>query len=74
MPEFVAAFQGLTRLATVPNGSHSPGTQWQAETFRMWIDHTLFDRPLRHLAVEQLACEAGKITCRARITIAFREP
>ena len=68
MSEFVAALRGPAYLATVPNGLHSPGTQRQAETFRMWIDHVLFDRPLSHLSVEQLSYEAGRITCRARVT------
>jgi hypothetical protein len=65
--EFVSAFQGPTHLATVPNGLHSPGTQRQARTFRMWIDHTLFDRPLSQLSVEKLSYEAGRIKCSARI-------
>lgn len=68
MPEFVAAFKGPTCLATVPNGLHSPGTQRQAETFRMWVDHTLFGRPLSQLSVEGLSYEAGKVICRARVT------
>ncbi|MHC4518320.1 MAG: alpha/beta hydrolase family protein, partial [Planctomycetota bacterium] len=68
MPEFAAAFKGPASLATVPNGLHSPGTQRQAETFRMWIDHTLFGRPLSGLSIEELSCHAGKITCRATVT------
>ncbi|MHC4227584.1 MAG: alpha/beta fold hydrolase [Planctomycetota bacterium] len=68
MPEFVAAFKGLTCVATVPNGLHSPGTRRQAETFRMWVDHTLFDRPLSQLSVEELSYDAGRITCRVRVT------
>jgi hypothetical protein len=67
LAEFVAAFQGPTRLATVPNGLHSPGTQRQAQTFRMWIDHTLFDRPLSRLSIEELSFEAGRITCCTRV-------
>lgn len=68
MPEFLAAFKGPAYLATVPNGSHSPGTQRQAETFRMWIDHALFDRPLSQLSVEELSYETGRVTCHVRVT------
>jgi hypothetical protein len=63
MPEFVAAFRGTSCLATVPNGLHSPGTGRQAETFRMWIDHTLFDRPLSRISFERLSYESGRVTC-----------
>lgn len=62
------AFKGPTCLATVPNGQHSPGTQRQAETYRMWVDHTLFDQPLSQLSVEELSYEVGRITCRVRVT------
>ena len=67
MPEFVATFRGTTCFATVPNGLHSPGTGRQAETFRMWIDHTLFDRPLSQISVERLSYESDKVTCRAKV-------
>jgi hypothetical protein len=68
LAEFVDAFQGPTYLATVPNGLHSPGTKRQAETFRMWIDHTLFDRPLSQLSIEKLSYKSGRITCNTRVT------
>jgi len=68
LPEFLAAFKGPTCLATVPNGSHSPGTKRQAETFRMWVDHTLFDRPLSQFSVEALSYEDGRVTCRVSVT------
>jgi hypothetical protein len=68
MAEFLGAFQGPRYLATVPNGLHSPGTQRQARTFRMWIDHTLFNRPLRQLSVKELSYTAGRITCCTLVT------
>jgi len=68
LADFVDAFAGPTCVATVPNGLHSPGTQRQAETFRMWVDHVLFKRPLSRLSVETLSYEEGRITCRTRVT------
>jgi len=67
MPEFLRAFAGPAYLATVPNGMHSPGTQRQAETFRMWIDHTLFDRPLSEPSIEQASYTAGRFSCRTQV-------
>ena len=67
MPEFLAAFREPTCLATVPNGRHSPGTHRQADTFRMWIDHTLFERPLSRVTIEHMSFRDGRLECRARI-------
>ncbi len=67
MPEFLEAFRGPTSVATVPNAGHSPGTRRHAETFRMWIDHVLFDRSLTHVEIDALSYRAGSIVCQARV-------
>jgi hypothetical protein len=64
---FLDTFKGPTYLATKPNGQHSPGTQMQAETFRMWVEHVLFDRPLSRLSIEELSYENGALVCGTRV-------
>lgn len=67
MPEFLSAFAGTTYLAIVPNGMHSPGTQRQAETFCMWIDHALLGRPLGRPSIVRISFAAGELKCRVRV-------
>ena len=67
IPEFLAAFKGPTYLATVPNGQHSPGTRMQTETFRMWVDHILFDRPLSQLSINKLSYNNGALSCEVQV-------
>ena len=67
IPDFLAAFKGPTYLATVPNGQHSPGTRMQTETFRMWVDHILFDRPLGQLSINKLSYNKGALHCEVQV-------
>jgi hypothetical protein len=68
LPEFVAAFRQTPHLVSVPNFGHGCGTRRHHNSFRMWIDHTLFGRPLISVTMEKIAVTDGRLACTATVS------
>jgi hypothetical protein len=68
LPEFTAAFPRPPHLVGVPNFPHGCGTRRHADSLRMWVDHTLFARPLCAVKVEKISLANGRLTCTATVT------